>query len=267
MLNYQLLDQVRATTPVIVTFANYVTPQIVANAVNVIGGSPIMSLEPAEAPVLVSMATAVTLNLGTAQSAELDFVELVALGKAANELGLPVIIDPVAVSVPFRSQYVARLLKEIQVDVIRGNASEIAHFAGVAAESRGIDAVGEVDIEAVAVAAARNTGMLIVLTGPTDIVTDGHKVFKIKNGHQLLAANVGSGDMLSSVLGTFLLKGQDRLEGLALATLAMGVAGQLAGQQNEGKPGTFSAALLDELYQLTPAKLEEFGDWEELDVK
>ncbi|CAH0416101.1 hydroxyethylthiazole kinase [Periweissella fabaria] len=264
MLNYQLLDQVRATTPVIVTFANYVTPQIVANAVNVIGGSPIMSLEPAEAAALVSMATAVTLNLGTAQSAELDFVELVALGKAANELNLPVIIDPVAVSVPFRSQYVARLLKEIKVDVIRGNASEIAHFAGVAAESRGIDAVGEVDIEAVAIAAAKNTGMLIVLSGPTDIVTDGNKVYKIKNGHELLAANVGSGDMLSSILGTFLLKGQDRLEGLALATLSMAVAGQLAGQKNEGKPGTFSAALLDELYQLTPAKLEQFGDWEEI---
>lgn len=264
MLNYHLLDQVRNANPVVVTFANYVTPQIVANAVNVIGGSPIMTLEPAEAHDLVGIANAVTLNLGTANGFEQDFAELVALGTNANELGLPVIIDPVAVNVPFRSQLVEKLRQKIKIDVIRGNASEIAYFADIQAESRGIDAAGDVNIELVAIQAARKTGALIVLTGATDIVTDGTRVFKINNGHDLLAANVGSGDMLSSVLGTFLLPSVNRLEALAIATLSMGIAGELAGQAVPNQPGSFSAKLLDELYQLTPAKLQQYARVEEV---
>ncbi|MDU7281828.1 MAG: hydroxyethylthiazole kinase, partial [Leuconostoc citreum] len=36
------LSTLKETTPLVFNYANYVTPQFVANAVNVIGGSPIM---------------------------------------------------------------------------------------------------------------------------------------------------------------------------------------------------------------------------------
>lgn len=262
MLNYDLLNTIRTANPVVVTFANFVTPQIVANAVNVIGGSPIMSLEPAEADDMVSIANAVTLNLGTGKGSAYDMPELVALGQAANRLNKPVIIDPVAVNIPFRSKLVEELRPQINIDIIRGNASEIAYFADVQAESRGIDAAGEVDAVHVAQTAAQKTGAIIALTGAQDVITDGKTTYVVKNNVPLLATNVGSGDMLSSMIGAFVLPDVERVDAVAIAVLSMGVAGQLAAKQTPNQPGTFAVKLLDELYQLTPAKLAEYGDWE-----
>ncbi|QBO37419.1 hydroxyethylthiazole kinase [Periweissella cryptocerci] len=262
MLNYEILNNVRAANPVVVTFANFVTPQIVANAVNVIGGSPIMSLEPLEADDMVTIANAVTLNLGTGKGSAYDMPELVALGTAANRLQRPVIIDPVAVNIPFRSKLVEELRGKIKIDIIRGNASEIAYFANITAESRGIDAVGEIDVVTVAKTAAHKTGAIIALTGARDVVTDGETTYVINNNTPLLATNVGSGDMLSSLIGAFVLPHENHVDAVATAVLAMGVAGQLAAQTAPNKPGTFAVNLLDELYQLTPSKLQAFGDWE-----
>ena len=265
MLNFDLLNKIRHENPIVVTFANFVTPQLVANGINVIGGSPIMTLEPEEADDLVSLATALTLNLGTSQGAQHDFIELKALGIAAKKYNVPVILDPVAVNVPFRSSYVKKLLNEIEIDIIRGNASEIAFFAELNVKSRGIDAVEELNSVAVAIAAAKKTGKIIALTGSVDVITDGVKTYVIKNNTKMLATNVGSGDMLSSIIGTFLLPNEAQLEAVALAVLAMGVAGELAARISNNKPGTFSNALLDELYQLTPDKLVNYGKWELLD--
>lgn len=262
MLDFTILNDIRQQNPVVVTFANFVTPQIVANAINVIGGSPIMTLELAEADDLISLATALTLNLGTSQGAESDFIELKALGTAAHKYKIPVILDPVAVNVPFRSQYVKKLLTNIEIDIIRGNASEIAFFAEINAKSRGIDAVEELDSVSVAIQAAKKTGKIIALTGKIDVITDGRTTYVIHNNTQLLATNVGSGDMLSSLIGTFLLPGVPRLQAVATAVLAMGVAGELAAQKTPNQPGSFSNVLLDELYQLTPTKLTEYGKWD-----
>ncbi|SPO33743.1 hypothetical protein LAA29_150019 [Leuconostoc carnosum] len=49
------LSELRQQTPLVFNYANYVTPQLVANVVNVIGGSPIMAREIEEFKDLVSL--------------------------------------------------------------------------------------------------------------------------------------------------------------------------------------------------------------------
>ncbi|MGL5465839.1 MAG: hydroxyethylthiazole kinase, partial [Leuconostoc lactis] len=53
------LKTLKTTSPLVFNYANYVTPQFVANVVNVVGGSPIMAREIAEFPDLVGVSDAV----------------------------------------------------------------------------------------------------------------------------------------------------------------------------------------------------------------
>lgn len=63
------------------------------------------------------------------------------VGKLANQYHKPVVLDPVAVgAVPYRKEVALALLSDFQVDVIRGNAGEIAALAGMDWQAKGIDA-------------------------------------------------------------------------------------------------------------------------------
>lgn len=70
--------------------------------------------------------------------------------------------------------------------------------------SNGIDAGhGNSDPVIIAKAAANRLHTIILLTGPTDIITDGQRVTLISNGTSLFQTHVGSGDMLSGLCGAF----------------------------------------------------------------
>ena len=165
------LSTLKETTPLVFNYANYVTPQFVANAVNVIGGSPIMAREVAEFSDLVAVSDAVVVNTGTWRRAEL--LETVKLIQIANQTKTVVVLDPVAVGIPSRSVPVQELLTNSKVDIIRGNAAEIAWFAGIDFASHGIDAVGSGNIEQIAQLAANKTGAIIAMSGPSDVISDG----------------------------------------------------------------------------------------------
>lgn len=63
-MDLQGIKQIREVNPVVVNYANFVTPFLVANGLNAVGASPIMSEEESEAEELVRLASAVTINLG-----------------------------------------------------------------------------------------------------------------------------------------------------------------------------------------------------------
>ncbi|MDD2316852.1 MAG: hydroxyethylthiazole kinase, partial [Desulfobacterales bacterium] len=59
------LDRVRRNTPLIHHITNYVTVNDCANAVIALGGSPVMADDAGEVEEMVSMASALVLNIGT----------------------------------------------------------------------------------------------------------------------------------------------------------------------------------------------------------
>ncbi|WP_443770237.1 hydroxyethylthiazole kinase, partial [Anaerostipes sp.] len=118
---------------------NYVTVNDVANIILACGASPIMADDPKEVQEITALTTDLVLNMGTLNERKLEAMLLA--GKKANELGHPVILDPVGVGASsFRKEAVKKLFEEIDFSVIRGNLSEIkAIFQGNAAEM-GVDA-------------------------------------------------------------------------------------------------------------------------------
>ena len=90
---------------------------------------------------MVGLAGALVLNIGTLSP---HWVEAMLLaGRAANERGIPVVLDPVgAGATRYRTETAKRLLDEVDVTVLRGNAGEVATLVGFEAEVRGVESIG-----------------------------------------------------------------------------------------------------------------------------
>lgn len=258
-----LLDDIRQQNPVVLNISNFVTVQDVANGINAIGASPIMSEEIAETEEMVGMSGAVALNLGAFSKPQVDHI--LKMGKTANAMGIPLVIDPVAVgAVAYRKQVAEELMSEFQVDVIRGNAGEIAALADMAWDAKGIDAgSGSGDVVEIAKAAAIKQKCVVILSGETDVITDGTRVAKVFNGTPLFQLHVGSGDMLSSIVGAFCAVTDDPFEAAQTACLVFASIGELvADELGELRPGTFAVRLMDALHLTSTAQIEKIARYE-----
>ena len=250
------LRRLRDAKPLVHQITNYVVMNETANATLALGALPVMAHASEEVEEMVALAGALVLNIGTLSPSWVEAMLLA--GRAANELGVPVVLDPVgAGATTYRTETARRLLGEVRVTVLRGNAGEIATLVGVAAEVRGVESIGAGDDAAeLARAAGAQLGLVASVTGPVDHVSDGETVVSIANGDPLLAAITGTGCMSSALTGCFLAVNRDRpLEAAAEALVALGVAGEDAARGASG-PGSFHVALYDSLAALDPATLD-----------
>ncbi len=252
----ELLASLRERKPLVHQITNYVVMNETANATLALGALPVMAHAHEEVEEMVALAGALVLNIGTLSHHWIDAMLLA--GKAANEHGIPVVLDPVgAGATRFRTETARRLLDEVKVAVLRGNQGEVATLVGVEAEVRGVESIAAGGEPAdLARTAARNLGLVASVTGPVDHVSDGERVLAVANGHELLAAVTGTGCMSSAITGCFLAVAPDRpLEAAAAALAAFGVAAEDAARDTQG-PGSFHVGLYDALAALEPETLD-----------
>jgi hydroxyethylthiazole kinase len=249
------LRRLRSTRPLVHQITNYVVMNETANATLAIGALPVMAHAADEVEEMVALAGALVLNIGTLSPAWVDAMLLA--GRAANARGVPVVLDPVGVgATAYRTETARRILSEVDVSVLRGNAGEIATLAGIDAEVKGVESVGVGGAGAdVARLAGSTLGVVASVTGPIDHVSDGDRVVAVENGHPLLASITGTGCMSSALTGAFLAVNAERpLEAAAEALAAFGVAGENAAPGAKG-PGSFHVNLYDALAALEPEQL------------
>ncbi|EIW15170.1 Hydroxyethylthiazole kinase [Lactiplantibacillus pentosus KCA1] len=248
-MTLQLLNTLRDQNPIVFNIANFVTVQDVANGLNALGASPIMSAEVQEAESMVQIAGAVCINMGTLTTQQVN--QMAVVGKLANQYHKPVVLDPVAVgAVPYRKQVALDLLDKFSVDVIRGNAGEIAALADIDWQAKGIDAgAGQGDVVEIAKRCAQQFNCCVILSGPTDVITDGKRVAKVANGTPLFQLHVGSGDLLSSIVAAFAAVSPTAIYDAAqVACVVLASAGELvASQMTAARPATFAIDLIDRL--------------------
>jgi hydroxyethylthiazole kinase len=250
------LRRLRDAKPLVHQITNYVVMNETANATLALGALPVMAHAKEEVEEMVGFAGALVLNIGTLSPHWVDAMLLA--GKAANTRGVPVVLDPVGVGATrYRTDTAKRILDEVDVTVLRGNAGEVATLVGVDAEMRGVESIGAGgDPAEIARAAAAALGVVASVTGPVDHVSDGERVHAIANGHPLMASITGTGCMSSAITGCFLTVNRDRpLEAAVEALVAFGVAGEDAAVGAKG-PGSFHVALYDALAALDPATLD-----------
>jgi hydroxyethylthiazole kinase len=97
-------------------------------------------------------------------------------------------------------------------------------------------------------------GITIVVSGATDIITDGKRVFLVDNGHPMMGRISGTGCMAASVTGVYAAAATDYVHASAAALAAFGIAGERAALGAKG-PFSFKIALFDEMAALRPEDL------------
>jgi hydroxyethylthiazole kinase len=250
------LRTLRDRKPLIHQITNYVVMNETANATLALGALPVMAHAREEVEEMVRLAGALVINIGTLSP---HWVEaMLSAGKAANDAGVPVVLDPVgAGATSYRTDTARRILGEIGVAVLRGNAGEVATLVGVEAEVRGVESIAAtVDPAELSRAAARQLGVVASVTGPVDHVSDGNRAIGVANGHELLSSVSGTGCMSTAITGCFLAaKPDEPLEAAAEALAAFGVAAEDAAREANG-PGSFHVNLYDALAALDPDTLD-----------
>src|SRR2546430_13568177 len=154
----QTLREVRERKPLVHQIPNYVVMNETANATLALGALPVMAHAREEVEEMVAIAGAVVLNIGTLSPPWVDAMLLA--GRAANERGIPVVLDPVgAGATTYRTETAKRILDQVDVTVLRGNAGEVATLVGVDAEVRGVESIDAgVDAAELAREAGRRLG-------------------------------------------------------------------------------------------------------------
>jgi hydroxyethylthiazole kinase len=248
------LRLVRERKPLVHQITNYVVMNETANATLALGALPVMAHAREEVAEMARLAGALVLNIGTLSP---DWVDaMLVAGRAANDAGVPVVLDPVgAGATTYRTETVKRILAEVDVAVLRGNAGEVATLVGVEAEVRGVESIAAADDAEIARAAASALGVVASVTGPVDHVSDGDRAAAVRNGDPLLATVTGTGCMSTAITGCFLAVA-DPFDAAVAALVAFGVAGEDAAREAKG-PGSFHVGLYDALAALDPESLDE----------
>lgn len=245
----KLLDTIRQNTPLVHNITNFVVMNPTANILLALGASPVMAHSRQEVADMAGLAGALVLNIGTLSEAWIEAMLLAA--KAADGHGIPVILDPVgAGATAYRTQTALRILREADVAVIRGNASEVLSLADSKVKTKGVDSSLSLSGETAdaAGAIARQHGCIVAISGEKDLLTDGERLLRVKNGVALMTRVTGLGCGLSAVVGAFCaVSDGDRLAATAAAFGYYGLCGELAARISD-RPGSFFVAFLDTLY-------------------
>jgi hydroxyethylthiazole kinase len=247
-----LLERVRERNPLVHNITNVVVTNFTANGLLAIGASPVMAYAKEEVAEMVSHASSLVVNIGTLNAQTVESIILA--GKAANKMEVPVIIDPVgAGATAFRTETAQRIMREVKVSIIRGNAAEIANVIGENWEIKGVDAgTANGNIIELAITAAEKLKTLVIITGKEDVVTDGVSTYLVGNGHPLLTRVTGTGCLLTSVIGAYSGVEKDLVLASVAALAFYGIAAEKAAfQTDEHGPGSFQIEFLNQLSKVS----------------
>ena len=245
------LKQIRTRSPLVHNVTNYVVMNTTANALLALGASPVMAHAIEEVEQMVSIASALVLNIGTLSRPWID--SMIKAGRIARQRGIPIILDPVGSgATTFRTEMAALLIAETSPSIIRGNASEILSLTlESAARTKGVDStIPTTEVIDAAQSLARRAACVVSISGPTDIIVDGSSIARVSNGHPMMPRVTGLGCTSSALTGAFAAVNASRFEAAVNTMIVVGIAGEIAAERSTG-PGSLQVNFLDALYQLT----------------
>lgn len=249
-----VFSQMRQRAPKVHCLTNPVTMQDVANVLLAAGGSAVMAQDAAEVEEITALCDATLLNTGVPSPEKFRACTLA--GVRANGLGHPVVLDPVGAGASaFRRSQLGALLEQVRPTIIRCNQEEAAALLGLRQESGlhlasgGVEsglAASEEAACALAAQLAQAAGCTVLMTGETDVVTDGTTLDTLHGGDARIRRITGGGCMLSALCALFCGGGVAAFDAARLAgQFWRDCAAQAGKRVGQGQIGTFHMALFD----------------------
>lgn len=260
-----MINKIKNINPMIHCITNPISINQCANAILALGAKPIMAEHPTEVAEITKTADALLLNIGNITDVRMKSISISAETAVLNNI--PFVFDAVGVSCSeMRRKFTLELMEKYSPNVLKGNYSEIRALYNSDYKSKGIDAdinLTVKDISKVAVNLAKKFNITIISSGETDIVTDGEKLFYVKNGTYKLSCITGTGCMLGAICACF-LSFDNKISSAVNACATLGVCGELSEIENGN--GSFLAKVLDNISFITDEVLSKFIKLEEIDI-
>ncbi|MFC4541001.1 hydroxyethylthiazole kinase [Halosolutus amylolyticus] len=246
------IERLAETEPLVQHLTNEVTMNDVANLTLHWDALPVMADSTGDAGEMAELASAVLCNVGQVPDWKVEAMHEAA--GTATDRGIPVVLDPVGVgATPTRQAVAEALLSEIEFAVIKGNYGEISALAGVEADVKGVESIGDYEeIEETARSLAASTGAVVVASGVEDVVADADRAVRLSAGHERLSEVVGTGCMLGATIAAFTGAIEDPYAAAVHGTLAFGIAGERAADQPHAGPASYRTAFHDTVAGLSP---------------
>jgi hydroxyethylthiazole kinase len=251
------LSDIRKQKPLILSVTNFVTMDFVANCLLSIGAAPIMSVCEEELEELVQIASAVYINIGTLDNNFISFAKkALAL---AEKYKKPLVFDPVgAGATNIRTQTAQSILPFS--NILRGNASEIMALGGSAFTTHGVEATHTTnDAEEIATRLALKNHTTVIVSGPVDFITNGHKSEQVAFGSHLMQRVTGMGCAMTAVVAACKAIVEDSFAASSIAAHYFALCAEVV-SKNHPYPGTFKTAFLDQLHSPDYMSMKELYD-------
>ncbi len=252
--------------PLIHCITNPISINQCANTILAAGARPIMAEHPDEVCEITTTAQALVLNLGNITDARLKSISLAA--KTARERNIPFVLDLVGIACStLRRTFAQKLLEKNCPSIIKGNYSEILSLHSASYRASGVDAEGALDEDFIirtAALLARKYDTIVLASGKIDIVTDGNRLIRIRNGTPALAGVTGTGCMLGALCGCYLSVSRNLTAAVA-ACVAIGICGELS--RSVYGIASFAISLIDNLSLLSDKDIEENIKVEETEIE
>lgn len=255
--------ELQTQQPLVHCITNSVAANYAANVLLAAGASPAMIDNPFEAESFASIAAALSINLGTPTTEQMQAMQISA--RTVSAKNTPWVLDPVGYGtfLKWRSEMVDQLIL-LNPTVIRGNASEISTLAGNQVESKGVDSTvssNEVYLQALPLLAHSEC---VAISGESDFILSKelNAVIQVNGGSFLQPKVTATGCALGALIATYCAVANPTIATIS-AHIHFAIAGKLAFEKAQ-TVGSFNVAFLDEIYTLSADKIWEYGDIEVL---
>lgn len=224
-------QNMQAKTPLVQCITNSVAANYTANVLLASGASPAMIDNPYEAESFTKISSALSINLGTPTSEQMQAMQISA--KTAQLNNIPWVLDPVGYGpiLAWRSQMTDELL-QFKPSVIRGNASEISTLAGNQVQSKGVDSTLSSDQAYQQAYALLAHADCIAISGESDYILSNEidAVIQVNGGSPLQPKITATGCALGALIAAYSAVATPTIAALS-AHVHFAIAGKLAANQ------------------------------------
>ncbi|MDB0152354.1 hydroxyethylthiazole kinase, partial [Acinetobacter baumannii] len=252
-------QNMQAKTPLVQCITNSVAANYTANVLLASGASPAMIDNPYEAESFTKISSALSINLGTPTSEQMQAMQISA--KTAQLNNVPWVLDPVGYGpiLAWRSQMTDELL-QFKPSVIRGNASEISTLAGNQVQSKGVDSTLSSDQAYQQAFSLLTHASCIAISGESDYILSNEvdAVIQVNGGSPLQPKITATGCALGALIAAYSAVTTPTIAALS-AHIHFAIAGKLAANQAQTM-GSFSSIFMDYIHMLDANLIEQYAD-------
>lgn len=257
--------QLQTQQPLVQCMTNSVAANYAANVLLAAGASPAMIDNPFEAESFTSISAALSINLGTPTTEQMQAMHISA--QTAQRTNTPWVLDPVGYGtiLKWRSDMVDELL-HYKPTVIRGNASEISTLSGNQVQSKGVDStLDSVDVYNQAKVLLEHAEC-IAISGESDFILtkEFDAVIQVNGGSYLQPKVTATGCALGALIAAYCAVATPTIATIAAHT-HFAIAGKLAFEQTKTL-GHFNVTFMDYIHSLNPDLIQQYADIQILEI-